>query len=268
MQASVIISYYKHLPNLALILQGLQRQETGGKKFEVIISEDDEALETLEFLSVWRERCSFPLKHLHQPDAGFRKCRALNLSIKAAESDLLIFIDGDCVPHPKFVAEYINCKAPHRVLYGRRVMLGEAISKTLLQQDNLTAISIFNLVAKGSKRVEEGLYLPWVPQNFKHKNADRLLGCNMGINKEDLIAINGFDEDYTAAGAGEDSDIEWRLEALKGIQFFSMKFRAIVYHLYHPLRFTPAMEQANYRLLHAKMKDGFYVCKNGLEKLP
>jgi len=45
----------------------------------------------------------------------------------------------------------------------------------------------------------------------------------MGISKSDLIAINGFDEDYIAPGGGEDSDIEWRLQALGSVQFYSMK---------------------------------------------
>lgn len=267
MQASVIISYYKNLPNLALILQALNRQAAVGS-FEAILSEDDDAGQTVAFLQEWRAKSTFPILHVSQPDAGFRKCRALNNAVRAASSDLLIFIDGDCIPHPQFVAEYIKAKAPGRVLYGRRAMLSQPISERLLLKKNLDALTPTKLLSTGCKRVEEALYLPWLPQQFKTKTADRLLGCNMGINKKELLAINGFDEDYVAAGAGEDSDVEWRLQALRDVSFHSMKFQAIVYHIYHPLRFTAAMELANYDLLHAKIKAGFYVCKNGLEKLP
>ena len=44
MQASVIISYYKNLPNLELVLLALEKQ-TAREDFEVIVSEDDDAPE-------------------------------------------------------------------------------------------------------------------------------------------------------------------------------------------------------------------------------
>lgn len=267
MQASVVISYYKNLTNLALILQALNRQTARGK-FEAIISEDDDASETIEFLKHWEKTAHFTLLHLSQADEGFQKCKALNKAVEAANSDLIIFIDGDCIPHAKFVQEYLQNKKPGRVMYGRRAMLSEKISQQLWSTNKLEMLNPIHLVATGCKRVEEGLYLPFVPQQFKIKNKDRLLGCNMAINKKELVAINGFDEDYIAAGAGEDSDVEWRLEALGNMTFYSMKFQAIVYHIYHPLRFTPAMEKLNYDVLHRKMQEGFYACKNGLQKLP
>ena len=85
--------------------------------------------------------------------------------------------------------------------------------------------------------------------------------------KKDLLSINGFDEDYNFAGGGEDSDIEWRLEALKNLTFYSMKFRAIVYHLYHIDRFTPAMELKNNVVLAKKISQNNFVCINGIQKL-
>ncbi len=267
MQASLVISYYKNLPNLELILQALNGQSAKGK-FEAIISEDDDAAATVEFIERWRTTANYPILHVTQADKGFRKCKALNMAVNAATSNLLIFIDGDCIPHPHFVKQYINEKTAGRVMYGRRAMLSEEISQQLFTTKNLDILHPVNLVYTKCKRVEEALYLPFVPQQFKTKTADRLLGCNMGINKNELLAINGFDEDYIAAGAGEDSDIEWRLEALKNVSFHSMKFQAIVYHIYHPLRFTPAMEKKNYDLLNAKIEAGFYACKNGLQKLP
>ncbi len=267
MKASVVISYYKNLPNLALILQALNQQAARGY-FEVLISEDDDATETVEFLQHWKTIAKFPILHISQRDDGFRKCRALNKAVEAANSDLIIFIDGDCIPHPQFVQQYINNKKPGRVMYGRRAMLSEKISQQLWSTNKLDILNPVNLLATGCKRVEEALFLPFLPQQFKTKHKDRLLGCNMAINKKELLGINGFDEDYIAAGAGEDSDIEWRLEALKDVSFYSMKFQAIVYHIFHPLRFTPAMERLNYDILHHKMQDGFFACKNGLQKLP
>lgn len=264
-EASVIISYYKNLQNLEIILLALNKQTAKGS-FEVIVSEDDDAQATVDFMNQQKSVLSYPLLHVSQTDEGFRKCKALNASVVKATTDFIIFIDGDCVPHKKLVEEYIKAKRPKRVLYGRRVMLNERISSQLLKNKKLSSLNFFNLLISGCKRVEEGLYLKIVPQYFKKKDSARLLGCNMGIFKSDLVAINGFDEDYVAPGGGEDTDIEWRLQALKSIEFYSMKYRAIVYHLYHIERFSAAMEINTRAIVDRKIKLGFFICKNGIEK--
>ncbi|HEV8511966.1 MAG TPA: glycosyltransferase [Cyclobacteriaceae bacterium] len=264
-EASVIISYYKNLQNLEIILLALNKQTAKGS-FEVIVSEDDDAKETIDFINQQRSMLSYPLLHVSQADEGFRKCKALNASVVRATTDFIIFIDGDCVPHKKLVKEYIKAKRAGRILYGRRVMLNERISSQLLKNKKLSSLNFFNLLISGCKRVEEGLYLKIIPQYFKKKDSARLLGCNMGIFKSDLVAINGFDEDYVAPGGGEDTDIEWRLEALKSIEFYSMKYRAIVYHLYHIERFSTAMEIKTRAIVDRKIQLGFFICKNGIEK--
>lgn len=266
MQASVVISYYKNIANLEVLLLALKNQSSKNT-FEVIISEDDDAIETKNFISQQQALLPFPLIHLSQSDEGFRKCRALNRAIEAASSDFILFLDGDCIPHRHFIKEYLLAKLPGRILYGRRVMLSDRISKDIFQHKKFAGLSILNLLLKGCKRVEEGLYMPFLPQFLKQKSNGRLLGCNMGILKKDLLSINGFDEDYTFAGGGEDSDIEWRLEALKNLTFYSMKFRAIVYHLYHVDRFTPAMELKNNVVLAKKINQNNFVCINGIQKL-
>ena len=45
MQASVVISYYKNIANLEILLLALKNQSSKNT-FEVIISEDDDAIET------------------------------------------------------------------------------------------------------------------------------------------------------------------------------------------------------------------------------
>ncbi len=266
MKASVVISFYKNLPNLELILLALNKQSAKGE-FEVIVSEDDDVKVTIDFLNAIRPALSFPVIHISQPDNGFLKCKALNRAIEASTSDFIIFLDGDCIPHRHLVKEYVAAKQDGRALYGRRVMLSEKISRELLKEKNPGILTFSKLMGSGSKRIEEGAYMPFVSQRFKSKTSGILLGCNMGLNKKDLIAINGFDEDYTAAGGGEDSDIEWRLKALGNISFYSMKFSAIVYHIYHQERFSKAMELKNEEIMAKKIQLGFFRCKNGIQKL-
>lgn len=265
MQASVIISYYKNIPNLELMLRALNRQSAIGN-FEVIVSEDDDSPETISFLQTLRPSMRFPIVHLSQEDMGFRKCKALNNAVRASSTDFLVFLDGDCVPHPELVMEYIRKKAEGRVLYGRRVMLTESITQKVLSSKSFRALNLVQLVLAGCKRVEEGLYFTSIPASWKEKESGILLGCNMAMSKADLVSINGFDEDYTSPGGGEDSDLEWRLMARGGVKFFSMRFKAIVYHLYHPERFSGEMEKRNNEILNSKIAQGHFFCKNGLTK--
>ena len=264
MQASVIISYYKNLTQLQVLLSALNAQTALGS-FEVMISEDDDSPSTNAFIQKLKPGLRFPVSHIRQPDEGFRKCKALNSSIKLAASDLLIFLDGDCIPHKKLVAQYLKAQAPGAVLYGRRVMLSKSLSSLILKTGNTRLLHLINLLIYGCRRIEDGIFFP-VPRFFLKKSDGFLLGCNMAINKKELLAINGFDEDYNFPGGGEDSDIEWRLKKLPAVYFKTMRFRALVYHLFHPIRFSAEQEEKNNAFMLEKIKLGNYYCKNGLQK--
>lgn len=263
MEATLVISFYKNLANLELLLLALNNQSALGR-FEVIISEDDDDVATINFLDKIKPKLKFPITHHSRPDTGFTKCASLNNAITNAHASFMIFIDGDCIPHKKFVEAYLANSAAKTVLFGRRVMLSESLSKLLLVTKNLRLVHFTNLLWYKCKRVEEGIYLPFMSHT---KTKDMLLGCNMGINRDDLIAINGFDEDYVTASGGEDTDIEWRLKHLDGIKFKSMKFKAIQYHLYHVDRFTPEIRAVNMQIINNKIAGGAYFCKNGLVKI-
>ena len=86
MMISVIISHYKNVANLALILDALDKQSVDG--FEVIISEDGQDDATKQFLA--SSSYSFPWQHTTQEDIGFRKTRILNTSVKKAKGSFLV----------------------------------------------------------------------------------------------------------------------------------------------------------------------------------
>jgi len=265
-KASIIISYYNNISNLHLILKALNKAEKS-EDIEVIISEDNNAAETIRFIEEIRKIVCFPIIHEYQEDQGFRKCLSLNNAIKISNSDSMIFIDGDCIPHKKFISSYLKAKKKNTVLFGRRVVLSEKISQKIINQKKIDKITIFKLIISHSKRIEDSLYFPLLNKLAREKLTGILLGCNMGINKEELIAINGFDEDYNFPGGGEDSDIEWRLKYLPNIKFVSMRFQAIVYHLYHPQFFDDEKKMKSTLFMKNKIKNGNYFCKNGIKKI-
>jgi glycosyltransferase involved in cell wall biosynthesis len=261
MKVSLIISYYKNLINLKLILKALQNQSS--KDFEVIISEDDNNDETIEFIK--NSKFNFPLLHVNQDeDLGFRKNMTLNKSIKKSRTDFLIFIDGDCIPHKHFIKSYIGEKEEDTMLKGRRVMLSESITSKLLENPNLNLLSTKNILFSKSGKKKETIYNPYFSLISTMKNKG-LLGCNWGISKQTLHKINGFDEDYVRAAVGEDTDVEWRLKGI-GVTSKSVKNKAIVYHLYHERSYSKEDVNHNNKLLEIKKKIKAYYCKNGLVK--
>jgi hypothetical protein len=59
-----------------------------------------------------------------------------------------------------------------------------------------------------------------------------LLGSNFSVHKEDLEAINGFDERYEAPAVGEDTDIEVRM-LWNNMRIRMVKNVAVQYHIHH-----------------------------------
>ncbi|MCK4705680.1 MAG: glycosyltransferase, partial [Gammaproteobacteria bacterium] len=123
--SSIIISVYKDSVALELILIALEIQSC--KNFEIIVSEDGNCEQIRTTTEKWSLRHD-NFFHLTQDDIGFRKNRALNRAIAFSHTDHLIFIDGDCIPHPFFIEAHQVHIAPGHATAGRRTELGSTIS--------------------------------------------------------------------------------------------------------------------------------------------
>jgi glycosyltransferase involved in cell wall biosynthesis len=116
---TLIIAVYNAVRYLEYILGALQRQSR--QDFEVIVADDGSGPGIGRLIETGQSRYSFPIKHLWQADSGFRKNAMLNKAIMASQTDYLIFIDGDCVPHHDFVHDHFSHRGLKNVLCGRRV---------------------------------------------------------------------------------------------------------------------------------------------------
>ena len=63
------------------------------------------------------------------------------------------------------------------------------------------------------------------------KKIDHLRGCNMAFWKEDIIKVNGYNEDLMQWGH-EDGELAFRLH-FAGVKKKALKMGGAVYHLYH-----------------------------------
>lgn len=265
---TVIISVYKDVEALRLIIDSLLHQTR--LPDEIIISEDAEFPE----MAAYAASLDVPfIRHLHQPDTGWRKNRALNRAIAASTGDYLIFIDGDCVPYPTFIEGHLQLSRPDSALCGRRSEPGERFSgmlrrgeMTLQQFIDRYWRNFFALRADAIRHFQEGVYLPprhWIVrlrEGMKRKE-QHIVGCNFSCYKSDLERINGFDEDFTMPTTGEDTDVERRLRHF-GVQMRSCRNVANVVHLYHDKVFNPDITDRSEALMATKMAQ--FVCKNGL----
>ncbi len=261
-KASLIISFYNRLDYLELVLSGLERQTF--KDFEIIIADDGSSQNVVEKIEELSTQISFPLIHLWQPDNGFRKNKILNQAIVNSNTDYLIFIDGDCVPHSKFIKEHYQNKKEKVCLTGRRVNLSEKFTSNLSPEkikngylENSFLKLAFDGIFGKSFDIEKGLYFKnQFLRNYFNKKKRGLLGCNFSIHKKDFIDINGFDERYEAPSIGEDSDIQFRFE-LNGGKIISLNNVAVQYHLYHKLQERPQKNLDHFELIKKEKK--FYT---------
>jgi glycosyltransferase involved in cell wall biosynthesis len=266
--ASVIVSFYNKIDYLKLVLAGFEIQTN--KNFEIIIADDGSAEDIVNSIEKIASDYPFRIKHIWQEDKGFRKNRILNQAILASESDYLIFIDGDCIPHSHFVEGHLEYKSSGISLTGRRVNLSDKLTQTLTPEkirEGFLEKNFLLLVEDGlfgkSFDVEKGIYLKnKFLRSFFNKKMRGLLGCNFSLHKKDMLAINGFDERYEAPSIGEDSDVQFRLE-LNGIKIKSLNHIAVQYHLYHKLQERP---QKNLALFEKIKKDKTFFTPFGILK--
>ena len=275
MKISIIIPLYKDLVSLKLVLEALERQTY--KKFEIIIAEDNDDPETVIFLQNYTH---LNIVHISQPDTGRNKVIIQNKAIKKASGEYLFFIDGDIVPFKHFIEYSLQIAKPKRVLTGRRVNLDENTTK-LIKDGKLNIQDIennyFTFLWKNRHnkelRGEQGIELN--PNGFlykyiisKRKRNIEILGCNFSCFKEDIVAINGFDEGYGQSIIGqEDSDLTWRFQGLN-FQLYSTKNISNCFHLWHKenLNRNRIQDKIDLKIMKQKQEQKVYSCKNGLVK--
>lgn len=267
---SLVISFYNDIEFLKLIMAGLEIQSFS--RFEVIIADDGSSPHVVKEVSEMIDNCPFCVKHLWHEDKGFRKTTILNSAIKAGTTEYLIFIDGDCIPHPKFIEEHYRNREDRVALTGRRVNMSKRVTDCLTPdlvrngalQGFLFRRLVFDGIRGEARNVEMGIYIKnKLLRRFFNRKERGLKGCNMSFNKSDLVAVNGFDERYCGASTGEDTDIEFRMR-LDGVRVRNLKNIAILYHRHH--RKIERGDALNKPIFDQTKKDKLIYTPYGLKK--
>ncbi|HYD42185.1 MAG TPA: glycosyltransferase [Anaeromyxobacter sp.] len=228
MRLSLVVLTCERPDALELVLRGVARQRVG--PFEVIVTEDGAASGTRACVEALRPGFPVPLLHLTQARAGRGACRARNRGVAAARGDYVVFLDGDMVPGPDFVADHLAFARRGCFAQGSRVLLSEARTRALLATRQLD-VPFF---AGGLERRRHLVRAPRLRDLWgsPHQRRDGVKSCNFAFWRDDLVALNGFEERLQGWGL-EDAELAQRAFHL-GLRRRDLRMGAVALHLWHP----------------------------------
>jgi glycosyltransferase involved in cell wall biosynthesis len=267
MQISVVLSTYNSPQWLEKVLWGYHHQQF--RDFEIVIADDGSDDRTRELIERMRAATGLTLKHVWQEDAGFRKCRILNRAIMETAYEYLVFSDGDCIPRRDFLQIHATQARPGHFLSGSYFKLPMATS-CAITPDDIASGDCFRmdwLRRHGLRSWRKTAKLRAGPRMAQLLNRLTTTRCNLkGSNasawKQDILAVNGFDE--RMPWGGEDREFGVRLRNL-GIRPRHVRFNAIVIHLDHARGYVdPVQVQANRQLRQHNERKGVHWTDYGI----
>jgi glycosyltransferase involved in cell wall biosynthesis len=233
---SVIVATYNRPDALDAVLRSLSRQTD--QNFEVLVADDGSKPDTAAVVERWQSRFPRRLTHVWQPDQGFRLAEIRNRAILAASGDYCIFLDGDCIVRPNFVAAHRALAQRGRFVTGNRLLMAKALSGRILTEKLEPETWTFGKWrqmrrARQINRLAPLFSLPLGPiRNLQRMDWRGAQGCNLGIWRSDLVTVDGFEGGFSSWGR-EDSDILIRLMHA-GVHRKDGRMATGVLHLWHP----------------------------------
>ncbi len=230
---SLIIAVYNKPDILSKVLISINNQTF--RDFEIIIADDGSDESVARVIEKYRSTFKTAIKHIWHEKKGFRKTIIVNKAVANACGEYLVFIDGDCILHHRYLERHYIHRMPRTVLAGRRVTLSETATKRLTYEDvssrHIESIRFWwNGCLRGQRK--HGFFIPFsfVVENW-FKKRYWILGSNFSIYRTDFESINGYDETITGRG-GEDIDLTARVRMAR-MKIKTITREALQYHLFH-----------------------------------
>lgn len=266
---SLIVSTYQRPAALDRVLASVAAQTV--LPLQVVVADDGSGLATAEVVARWREQLGERLLHCWQPDEGFRLSASRNRAIRDARGELLVFVDGDCLMRPDFVAEHQRLAESGFATAGNRVLLTEGITRAIEagQVDPLG----WGLWAWLKAWLRGDVNRPWGLLKLPGQAWRRTRGrpwrlfktCNVALWRDDIIRLNGFEEEIVGWGF-EDTDLVLRWFNAGG-RLKSGRFGTTVLHLWHREEARHSAERNRERAFMAGT-GGVVQARKGLAQRP
>lgn len=260
MRAALVITTYERADALAAVLDSVSRQRTPPS--EVIVADDGSGPATREVIAAFIGRSTVPARLVSQPHVGFRLTRLRNLAIAATGMEYLVFVDGDMLLHPDFIADHLRLARPGFYAQGVRAHADAALTQALIGRP--ANPPGFWSPGMGGLRRAYLLRSRWLSAAMRRlaNGFIAVKGCNQGFWRADLERANGFNEAIEGWGP-EDKELVARLENA-GVRRQTLLFGGIAVHLHHAPASRAALP-ANLAILEGTRREHTTRCERGLD---
>lgn len=258
---SLAITTYERPDALEAVLRSALAQRDLPE--EILVVDDGSGPATRELVARIAATAPRPLRFLRQEHQGFRLTRLRNLAIAAATGELLLFIDGDMVLHREFIADHRRIARRGWFTQGVRIAL-DGHATAAMVADPLRAPGMLARGLGGARRLN-GLHSVSAQRGLRRAGNGliALKGCNQAFWRDDLLAVNGFEESIEGWGP-EDKELCARLRH-HGVRRQTLLGGGIAWHLAHPPA-SRAQRDANVRLLRDTLAQGRVRALRGLDQ--
>lgn len=236
MNISFIVLTYNRPDALLAVLRSLAGQCEPTD--QIIIADDGSKSEVVQTICEQSPKFACPALHVWHEDRGFTASAARNRAALQAQAPYLVFLDGDCVPGPHFVANHRALAQSGCFVNGSRVLLDPQLTQEILSSPlNLAQRPAWYWVGEWLRgRANKVHHLtPWplawrrLHRSFEWRG---IRSCNFALWRDDFFAVNGFDQVYAGWGH-EDADLVLRLHHA-GLARKNGFLATEVFHLWHP----------------------------------
>ena len=98
------------------------------------MADDGSGPATAALVEAWQGKVGRRLAHVWHEDRGFRAAEIRNRAILAARGAYCVFLDGDCIVRPDFVAAHRRLAEPGWFVTGNRVLLSPELTDKVLRE--------------------------------------------------------------------------------------------------------------------------------------
>jgi glycosyltransferase involved in cell wall biosynthesis len=215
MKLSVVVPTYDRVDTLQVVLPSLLAQTLPAREYEIVVADSNSTDGTAEYLARASADAG-PGRIRHLPGAYTGRASARNAGIAAAQAPLILFTDADIIASPDLLERHV---AGHRAADERRVAIVGCELQVRTLDDYRT------------QRDRPEARRPLHPPTRTRLSWLYFLTGNASARREDLLAVGGFDEDFTGYGH-EDLELGYRL-AKAGVEL-RYDAGAVNYH-WHPV---------------------------------